>query len=75
MIPKRLNGVEELLQASDARKILIDHHQDPVSFTDIAITETSRGSVGEMIYLFLTEIFGERYAGSAILPPVCMWPL
>ncbi|MCP4313255.1 MAG: bifunctional oligoribonuclease/PAP phosphatase NrnA [Bacteroidetes bacterium] len=58
--PKRLNGVEELLKVSNSRKILIDHHQDPVNFTDMTISETWRGSVGEMIYIFLNELFGEE---------------
>ena len=56
--PKRVNGVEEFLQKSSARKILIDHHQEPLKFTDIAISETWRGSVGEMIYLFINEVLG-----------------
>ncbi len=54
--PKRVNGVEEFLQKSSAKKILIDHHQEPLKFTDIAISETWRGSVGEMIYLFINEV-------------------
>ena len=53
---KRVNGVEEFLQKSNAKKILIDHHQEPLKFTDIAISETWRGSVGEMIYLFINEV-------------------
>lgn len=57
--PKRLNGVEEFLHKSSARKILIDHHQEPLEFTDITIHETWRGSVGEMIYLFLHEVLQE----------------
>lgn len=55
--PKRLNGVEEHLQKSSAKKVLIDHHQEPLDFTDIAISETWRGSVGEMLYLFIKEVF------------------
>lgn len=58
--PKRLNGVEEFLHKSRARKILIDHHQEPLEFTDITIHETWRGSVGEMIYLFLHEVLKEE---------------
>jgi len=54
--PKRLNGVAEFLQKSRAKKVLIDHHQEPMEFTDIAISETERGSVGEMIYLFLKNV-------------------
>lgn len=57
--PNRLNGVEEFLNKSEAKKVLIDHHQDPHSFTDIIISETWRGSVGEMIYLFMKEILPE----------------
>ena len=58
--PKRVNGVEEFLQKSKAKKILIDHHQDPAQFTDITISETWRGSVGEMIYVFLKEVVKEE---------------
>lgn len=57
--PKRLNGVQESLSRSGARKVLIDHHQDLVCFADICISETWRGSVGEMIYVFLKEVFKE----------------
>ncbi len=55
--PKRLNGVEEYLFKSNAKKILIDHHEDPVRFADFTVSETWRGSVGEMIYLLLKEVF------------------
>ena len=57
--PKRIGPVEEYFSKSDAHKVLIDHHQDPMQFTDIAISETWRGSVGEMIYLFLKEVFDQ----------------
>ena len=57
--PDRINGVKEYLLRSTAKKVLIDHHQNPVRFTDISISETWRGSVGEMIYLFLKEVFAE----------------
>ncbi len=57
--PKRLNGVEKHFAESDAKTVLIDHHQDPVQFTDVTISETWRGSVGEMIYLFLNDLFDE----------------
>ena len=57
--PDRLNGMEELMFRSGARKVLIDHHEDPAGFADITISETWRGSVGEMIYLFLKELYEE----------------
>lgn len=55
--PGRLGGVSEYLLSSKSKKVLIDHHEDPQAFADITISETWRGSVGEMIYLFLKEIF------------------
>ncbi len=58
--PNRVNGVEEFLRRSKVKKILIDHHQDPVQFADITISETWRGSVGEMIYVFLKEVIPEE---------------
>jgi len=55
--PDRINDMEELLTRSDALKILIDHHEDSADFADIVISESWRGSVGEMIYLFINEVF------------------
>jgi phosphoesterase RecJ-like protein len=57
--PKRLNGVRELMESSSAPKILIDHHEDPVAFADLTISQSWRGSVGEMIYVFLKDLFAE----------------
>ena len=57
--PKRIGPVEEYFSKSRARKVLIDHHEDPKQFTDIEITETWRGSVGEMIYLILKDLFDQ----------------
>ena len=57
--PGRLNGVEEVLKKSEAKTIMMDHHQDPVEFTDLTISETWRGSVGEMVYVFLDDLFEE----------------
>ena len=63
---KRVGGVEEYLVKSTAHKVLIDHHQDPVQFTDISISETWRGSVGEMIYIFLKEVFDKEILNKEI---------
>jgi phosphoesterase RecJ-like protein len=58
--PDRLNGIEEVMFSSGAKKILIDHHEEPVYFADLTISETCRGSVGEMIYLLFEELFEEE---------------
>jgi len=57
--PERLNDLREILFRSNAKKILIDHHEDPGSFTDVTISESWRGSVGEMVFLFLKELYDE----------------
>jgi len=57
--PERLNDLREILFSSNAKKILIDHHEDPGSFTDVTISESWRGSVGEMVFLFLRELYDE----------------
>jgi phosphoesterase RecJ-like protein len=57
--PERLNDMKEHLFRSGAKKILIDHHEDPVLFADITVSESWRGSVGEMVFLLLRELFEE----------------
>ncbi|MCF8227186.1 MAG: bifunctional oligoribonuclease/PAP phosphatase NrnA [Bacteroidales bacterium] len=54
--PDRLGGLKDYLEKSDAFKMLIDHHQRPVEFTDTTISEPWRGSVGEMIYLLIKDM-------------------
>jgi bifunctional oligoribonuclease and PAP phosphatase NrnA len=59
--PERAGGLKDEVLGSDAYKVLLDHHQDPADFTDLVISEPWRGSVGEMVYLLITEIAGKEY--------------
>jgi phosphoesterase RecJ-like protein len=59
--PGRTGDLKDTVIQSNAFKILVDHHQDPVSFTDITISEPWRGSAGEMIYLLMKEVSGNTY--------------
>ena len=52
--------------SSEAYTVLIDHHQNPVSFTDLTISETWRGSAGEMIYLLIKDIGGAKFLDKQI---------
>lgn len=56
--PDRIGKLKKSVLKSTAFKILLDHHQNPVQFTDILITETWRGSAGEMIFLLMEELDG-----------------
>jgi phosphoesterase RecJ-like protein len=64
--PARLNGLEQILQGTEAKTVLIDHHQDPVKFADLDLSETWRASVGEMIFLLLKELFGTEVMDTEI---------
>ncbi len=54
--PERLGKMNELITASNAIKILIDHHPNPKKFNHIEISETSVSSTAELIYLLLTQL-------------------
>jgi len=58
--PDRVEELKEEILSSTANKILIDHHQNPFDFADIVISDTSRGSVGEMIYEFIVDLGGKE---------------
>lgn len=59
--PGRIGKLEKDIVASGAFTILIDHHQNPTDFADITISESWRGSAGEMIYLLMKEIDGTGF--------------
>lgn len=59
--PARMGKLEKYFSAAKALRILIDHHENPADFADIVISESWRGSAGEMIYLLMKEIDGAGF--------------
>ncbi|MDF1571267.1 MAG: bifunctional oligoribonuclease/PAP phosphatase NrnA [Bacteroidales bacterium] len=59
--PGRMGKLEKDFSESTALRILIDHHENPVDFADVVISESWRGSAGEMIYLLMKEIDGSSF--------------
>ncbi len=53
---KRSGPMQEALSASAAKKIVIDHHQQPDDFADILVSDTSMSSTCEMVYHFLAAL-------------------
>lgn len=53
---KRSGPMAELLTRATAKKIVIDHHQQPDDFPDVLISETEMSSTCEMIYHFATAL-------------------
>ena len=55
----RLGEAEELVKASGARKILIDHHLDPEDFTDMVISDTTKCSTAELVHELVFSMNGD----------------
>ncbi|MEA3444800.1 MAG: bifunctional oligoribonuclease/PAP phosphatase NrnA [Bacteroidota bacterium] len=51
----RIKGLEDFVNQSKAKKILIDHHPDPKNFADIIISDTSVSSTAELLYEFFVK--------------------
>jgi phosphoesterase RecJ-like protein len=56
----RLGEAEDLVKASSARKILIDHHLDPEYFTDILITDPTKCSTAELVHQLVCDMNGGK---------------
>jgi phosphoesterase RecJ-like protein len=59
--PGRIGKLEKDIETASAFRILIDHHENPADFADINISESWRGSAGEMIYLLMKELDGTGF--------------
>ena len=57
----RLGEAEDLVSASHARKVVIDHHLDPGSFADLIISEPSKCSTSELVHELVCEMNGVQF--------------
>lgn len=55
----RIKGMEEYVKKSSAKKVLIDHHQQPEDFADFVFWNEKAAATCELIYL-LIEILGDK---------------
>jgi len=53
---KRIEQLEPLVRKSTARKILIDHHLHPETFSDITISHPDISSTAELIFRFICRL-------------------
>ena len=60
----RLGESEEYVIASQARKVLIDHHLDPENFTDLMISDTSKCSTAELVHELVCNMNGDEHFSS-----------
>ena len=55
---KRINKMGDLVRASSAKKVLIDHHLEPENFADFGLWTTKASSTCELVFLMI-EQFGD----------------
>ncbi len=58
---KRSGPMEEVLTSAKAKRIIIDHHQQPDEFADVLISETTMSSTCEMVYHFASLLSMEQH--------------
>lgn len=63
---KRAGPMEETLEGSSAKKVIIDHHQQPDDFADAIYSDTSMSSTCEMVYHFAAAMNWLPYFDTAI---------
>ncbi len=63
---KRINQMGELVAASKAKKVMIDHHLEPETFADYALHNTKRSSTCELIYEMITILGDEELVNKDI---------
>jgi len=66
----RMGKAEQLILASKAKKVMIDHHPDPGNFTDLKITDVSRSSTSELIYFVVNAMEGNEFDDSDFITAV-----
>ena len=52
----RINDLGEIINKSKSKKVLIDHHLDPVNFYDFAIHNDKASATAELVYEFIENM-------------------
>ncbi|MFR9165899.1 MAG: DHH family phosphoesterase [Dysgonomonas sp.] len=55
-IPKRVHEMADVIFASSAKKVLIDHHPDPSDFCDVTISYPQISSTSELIFRLICRM-------------------
>jgi phosphoesterase RecJ-like protein len=62
----RIPEIRDLVEKSAAHKIVIDHHIDPVDFTNLAICDPKAAASTELIYELITRLEKKSYLDKKI---------
>jgi len=64
--PERLGEMQDLLMASKATKVIIDHHLNPRPFADITISDPSKSSTSELVYELISLLSSKQFMNQSI---------
>jgi phosphoesterase RecJ-like protein len=53
---KRINDLGQLVEKSDAMKVMIDHHLDPDDFADFKFWSTQAAATAELVYQLIEDL-------------------
>ncbi|MFZ6011824.1 MAG: DHH family phosphoesterase [Bacteroidota bacterium] len=62
----RINDLGEMVRASKAKKVLIDHHLEPEKFADFEQWNDRAASTAELVYQMIQELHDEKLVGPDI---------
>ncbi len=63
--PGRLGEAETYVTSSEASKIIIDHHLNPVNFATLVISDHTKCSTAELVYELIFNIEGESFVNKS----------
>jgi len=63
---KRTGIIESYIEASDAFKILIDHHLQPQQFADYMLSDTTASSTAELVFRFAEQMNWQQYVNKTV---------
>ena len=63
--PGRTGEAEKYIVSSTAKKVIIDHHLDPLNFAGLIISDASMCSTAELVYELIKEIEGKPFVNKS----------
>jgi len=55
-VPKRINQLGPLVEEAKAKKVLVDHHPDPLEFCDVTISYPQISSTSELVFRLICRM-------------------
>ena len=60
----RIGEMKDIVNSSNARIVMIDHHQNPKDYTDIVFSDPSTGSTCELLYEIIVQLGYDKILNS-----------